>query len=50
LTINRAIPRSILSKYTLEEIERAEEGGKPKRAKLAVVISPFFESLFPKAK
>jgi hypothetical protein len=45
LTINKAIPRSILSKHTLEEIEQAEEQ-KPKRAKLAIVTSPFFKTLF----
>ena len=49
LSINKAIPRSILSKYTLEEIEAIEQNrGTGKRAQIPVVTSSFFESLYPK--
>ena len=48
LAINKAIPRTILSKYTLDEIEEDEQGRESgKRAKLVLVKEPFFETLFP---
>ena len=49
LSINKTIPRTILSQHTLDEIEEIEQGRLPgKRAKLVVVKAPFFETLFPK--
>ena len=48
LSRNKAIPRTILSQYTLDEIQEIEQGRLPgKRAKLVVVKSTFFETLFP---
>ena len=46
LSINKTIPRSILSKYTLDEIEQLNKSI-IKKVKLTVPLPPFFETLFP---
>ena len=47
LSINKSIPRSILSNYTKVEIDDLENS-RIKKQKLSVPIPPFFETLFPK--
>jgi hypothetical protein len=46
LSINKVIPRSILSAQTLKEIAQLDNS-KIKKSKLTVLRSPFFETLFP---
>ena len=46
VSINKTIPRSVLSRITIRELDQFDNY-RVKKAKLSVPIPPFFETLFP---